>query len=70
MDTILTASSARSVRRTGALGRLIALAAVGRSRRRLGELDDHLLRDLGLTRGQASIEAEKGAWDVPAHWLR
>jgi len=31
-------------------------------RRRLAELDDHLLRDIGITRVQAAAEAAKPFW--------
>jgi uncharacterized protein YjiS (DUF1127 family) len=41
-----------------------------RSRHRLGELDDHLLKDIGLSRTQAGREATRPSWDAPAHWLR
>jgi hypothetical protein len=54
----------------GPLGRLLAGMAFGRSRRRLGDLDDHLLRDIGLTRAQARQEATRPAWNAPTHWLR
>jgi len=54
----------------GSLGRFVALMAFARSRRRLADLDDHLLRDIGLTRTQARWEAERPAWNAPAHWLR
>ena len=40
------------------------------SRRRLLDLDEHLLRDVGITRQQARLEAERPCWDAPAHWLR
>jgi uncharacterized protein YjiS (DUF1127 family) len=33
-----------------------------RQRRRLGELSDHMLRDIGLTRADAWSEAEKPFW--------
>jgi uncharacterized protein YjiS (DUF1127 family) len=33
-----------------------------RSRRMLGALDEHMLRDIGLNRGSASSEAEKPFW--------
>jgi uncharacterized protein YjiS (DUF1127 family) len=39
-----------------------------RSRGRLALLDDHLLRDIGLTREAAESEAERPLWDVPTHW--
>ena len=54
----------------GALSRLVGLVAFSRSRHRLGELDDHMLRDIGLTRTQAREEAGRPAWNAPAHWLR
>ena len=59
------------------LGRAIALVAgsvvvgvealfnraeVRKSRRQLAELDDRLLRDIGLDRGSAHYEASKGFW--------
>ncbi len=33
-----------------------------RSRRQLAELDDRLLRDIGIDRGKAHYEASKGFW--------
>jgi uncharacterized protein YjiS (DUF1127 family) len=35
-----------------------------RSRRTLDELDDHMLRDIGLTREQARRESSKFFWQV------
>jgi uncharacterized protein YjiS (DUF1127 family) len=35
---------------------------ISRSRRQLAELDDRLLRDIGIDRGRAQYEAEKGFW--------
>ncbi len=61
---------ATSARRKPLLHRLFAALALGRSRRRLGELDDHMLRDLGLTRAEARREADRSIWDAPEHWLR
>lgn len=52
------------------LSRLFALAALRRSRRQLARLDDHLLRDVGLTAAQARREAEAPLWNAPHHWLR
>ena len=45
-------------------------AALLRSRRQLAQLDDHLLRDIGLTRDQAQAEAALPLWDAPPHWHR
>jgi uncharacterized protein YjiS (DUF1127 family) len=37
-------------------------AELARSRRQLGQLDDRLLRDIGLDRATARQEAGKGFW--------
>jgi len=50
--------------------RLIAVSALGRSRRSLARLDDHLLNDIGLSRSEAMREAERPVWDAPSHWQR
>ena len=41
---------------------LLNRAEVRKSRRQLAELDDRLLRDIGLDRGTARFEASKGFW--------
>ena len=41
---------------------LMTRAELHRSRRQLAELDDRLLRDIGLDRGTARYEAGKGFW--------
>ena len=41
---------------------LFARAELRKSRRQLAELDDRLLRDIGLDRGNARYEASKGFW--------
>ena len=41
---------------------LMNRAELSRSRRQLAELDDRLLRDIGLDRGAARHEATKGFW--------
>ena len=41
---------------------LVNRAEVRKSRRQLAELDDRLLRDIGLDRGTARFEASKGFW--------
>ena len=41
---------------------LVTRAEVRKSRRQLAELDDRLLRDIGLDRGTARYEATKGFW--------
>ena len=37
-------------------------AELRRSRRQLAELDDRMLRDIGIDRAKARFEAEKGFW--------
>ena len=41
---------------------LMIRAEVRRSRRQLAELDDRLLRDIGIDRAKAAFEADKGFW--------
>ena len=41
---------------------LVTRAELRKSRRQLSELDDRLLRDIGLDRGTARHEATKGFW--------
>jgi uncharacterized protein YjiS (DUF1127 family) len=41
-----------------------------RSRRALAQLDDHQLCDIGLSREQAQLEAQRKAWDAPAAWIK
>ncbi len=67
-QTVSTAfSSGRaSGRRIASFGDIVALVACwaerGAQRRRLRELDDHLLRDMGLTRADVEQEASKPFW--------
>ena len=70
MDRILSSALASDVRPLRPIGRLVALMALGRSRRRLEHLDEHLLRDIGLTRAEALRESRRTAWNAPDHWLR
>ncbi len=50
----------------------LTFAEIARSRRALRRLDDHLLRDIGLTRHEAEALASQpiwpDAWDAPPHW--
>ncbi|MCW5733017.1 MAG: DUF1127 domain-containing protein [Enhydrobacter sp.] len=41
---------------------LVTRSELRKSRRQLAELDDRLLRDIGLDRGTARYEADKGFW--------
>ena len=42
---------------------LLNRAELNRSRRQLAELDDRLLRDIGIDRASARFEATKGFWN-------
>ena len=68
--TSLLRSAARRPVRFGALSRLFDALDLRRSRQSLGALDDHMLRDIGLTREQAQAEADRSAWDVAPTWRR
>ena len=46
------------------------MRALYRQRRHLAQLDDHILRDIGLTREEATSEALKPFWNMPQSWLR
>ncbi|MBS0546818.1 MAG: DUF1127 domain-containing protein [Proteobacteria bacterium] len=41
---------------------LLTRTELRRSRRQLAELDDRLLRDIGIDRSRARFEADKGYW--------
>ena len=69
----ITRAEAPSLSFGRALALLAGMVAVGieavmtraelhRSRRQLAELDDRLLRDIGVDRAKARYEAEKGFW--------
>ena len=64
-----TLSSAREIARTEASGavavgidNVMTRAELSRSRRQLAQLDERMLRDIGLDRGTARFEASKGFW--------
>lgn len=58
-------------RRPASLGdRLRAILSIRGQRRRLRELRDDALDDIGITRRAAEREARRPIWDVPANWLR
>ncbi len=53
--------------------RLFSLAfqvlSVHRQRRRLAELSDHNLADIGITREEAQTEAARSFWDLPSEQI-
>lgn len=50
------------------LGSVFNIFALVRSRRDLASLDDHLLRDIGISRDEATTEARRAPWDAPDTW--
>ncbi|MEL7202491.1 MAG: DUF1127 domain-containing protein [Pseudomonadota bacterium] len=54
-------------RPTGIFAKVAALLALFSERRRLADMPDHMLKDLGITRGQADAEARRPIWDSPSH---
>ncbi|ALI54924.1 DUF1127 domain-containing protein [Celeribacter marinus] len=65
----LTISHIRGRQRTPSLlSRLRTARTVARQRKSLAALDDRMLQDIGRTRAEATTEAARPAWDVPAHW--
>ncbi len=50
------------------LDRVFAANALHRQHQALLQLDDDLLRDIGLTRFEATSEANRPVWDAPNHW--
>ena len=47
---------------------LLALMALRRQRAALAALDDAALKDIGLTREEAQLEARRPFWDAPDTW--
>lgn len=41
-----------------------------RQRRALARLDDAMLADIGITRAEAQLEAERPLWNAPSTWLK
>lgn len=68
--TTSLATRARQMRALSPLRRWIGLITLRRSRHRLGQLDDHLLRDIGISPDHARAEAARPLWDVPPTWRR
>ncbi len=68
MSVLTSALPIRSLRR--ARKSLLDYVDLQRQRRRLAAMDAAQLRDVGLTREQADLEAARYIWDAPNHWLR
>ncbi len=70
MTALLRFASIRHVFPVRFMARLLDLLAVRRSRHSLASLDDHMLRDIGISREEAQAEADRAAWDVAPTWRR
>ncbi|WP_411644487.1 DUF1127 domain-containing protein [Loktanella agnita] len=55
---------------TSLLTKLRMILATVHQRRSLREMEDHLLRDIGISYAEAQKEAQKPLWDVPDTWRR
>lgn len=54
--------------RTSLLTVLATWAKLRRQRRHLKTLTPAQLCDIGISRSQATTEANRPVWDVPSHW--
>ena len=54
--------------RPSLLSFLFRAGQVRRQRAHLSNLDDHMLRDIGLTREEVAAESRRVVWDVPQNW--
>ncbi len=63
--TRIAVAAPRLATRWAPLRRLMAWLQVRRDRVTLADLDDALLRDIGITRAQAMSEARRPFWDLP-----
>lgn len=68
MPHILTRRVRRIPRLAGHVASLMRAVFLARQRRALRDIDDHILKDIGLTRRQAEQEAARPFWDAPDHW--
>ncbi len=57
-----------TARPTSLLSRLAKGFALAHQRRTLANLDNDALRDLGISKTDALIEAKRPLWDAPAYW--
>ena len=64
----ITAIWSRAISPVRFLRKVRHLNGIVQSRRALRRLDEHLLRDIGLTRHEAETEASRAPWDAPSHW--
>jgi uncharacterized protein YjiS (DUF1127 family) len=65
-----TIGSRRKAAKGSLWSRLGIALAVYRQRQALATLDDHMLRDLGLSHDAALAEASRPLWDMPRQWQK
>ena len=65
-----TACGGTTRRKPGFWQRLFAGYQLVSQRQALSRLDDHLLKDIGVSREEAGKEAKRPVWDAPDRWLR
>ncbi|MCL6283205.1 DUF1127 domain-containing protein [Ruegeria sp. 2012CJ41-6] len=66
--TLTTESHIRRSTRKSLRTALFNAWAVWRQRRRLQQLDDAALKDIGINRSEARAEARRPFWDAPETW--
>lgn len=49
---------------------LYGMYDTARERRKLAELEPHMLKDIGLKPEDVRHELNRPFWNVPSHWLR
>ncbi|MDK3073672.1 DUF1127 domain-containing protein [Sedimentitalea sp. JM2-8] len=68
--TYIAASRCPPVARPSLGARIARAYGLWLQRQQLRRLDDAALRDIGISRAQAEIEASRPIWDAPASWTR
>ncbi len=70
MTSLTTGTTAHRpmLRRKTGWAKIAGLFAFWRSRSALADLDDALLKDIGLTHGDVREELRRSSWDVPTAW--
>ncbi|MDP5217934.1 DUF1127 domain-containing protein [Ruegeria sp. 2205SS24-7] len=66
--TLITERHIRPSKRRSFWCALTHAWGVRRNRRRLLQLDDAALKDIGITRSEALAEARRSFWDAPETW--
>ena len=52
----------------GFVATILSLLSLQKSRHDLSQLDQNMLKDIGLTEFEAESEGKRPIWDVPANW--